>query len=423
MPADHEQRRSSQHREAISSAAFADHSHLQRSEVERFHFTLQENASRLVQGSDLQEFLVHTLSSGAALLKADIAQIFVFNADDKTFEFMAGVRDGQTQIGLRPDEPQYLQRFSATICPAYRQFLDSGMSTILADDARSLHLPEELAVWFDSVGVKEWLSMMLLAGGEPVGFMGMAFFSKPTFNSSEWELAHALANQAALGMQLIRLTDQASRAAVAEERNRLAREIHDTMGQEFAGISLHLETARQTLGRNPDKARECIDEAIALARHGLSEVRRSIWGLRPPDLEGVDLPSAIRQFVDRIRNPESPRIDVEVLGPLRSLPPAVETELFRIVQEALNNSLKHGHAQWIRISLECSNRLVKITIADNGRGFTPTTEHLPRGFGLISMRERADRIGASFSMASVPGEGTDVSVELPLQAENEVTLE
>lgn len=423
MSADLEKHRSQHSDDQIASISPRDNPHRHRSEVERFHFTLQENAGRLVQGSDLQEFLVHTLSSGAALLKADIAQIFIFNADDKTFEFMAGVRDGQTQIGLRPDEPQYLRRFSANICPAYRQFLDSGMPTILADDARNLHFPEELVVWFDTLGVKEWLSMILMAGGEPVGFMGMAFFSKPNFNASEWELTHALANQAALGMQLIRLTDQASRAAVAEERNRLARDIHDTMGQEFAGISLHLETARQALHRNPDKARECIDEAISLARHGLSEVRRSIWALRPPDLDGADLPSAIRQLIDRIRNPESPQIDVDVLGQAHSLPLAVETELFRIVQEAFNNSLKHGQPQWIRITLECLNQCVRIRIRDNGRGFTLTTDHLPCGFGLISMRERADRIGASFSISSIPGQGTDVSVELPLPAENEVPLE
>ena len=403
------------------SSAFADDLRQHRSEIERFHFALQENANRLVQGSDLQEFLVQTLSSGSRLLNADIAQLFIFNAADKTFEFIAGIRDGQTQVGLRSDEPQYLQRFPAKICPAYQQFLSSGKATILADDASNLHLPEELTTWFKLVGVKEWLSMMLMAGGEPVGFIGMAFFSKPTFNSSEWELAHALANQAALGMQLIRLTDQARRAAVAEERNRLAREIHDSLGQEFAGISLQLEAARQALDRNPEKARGCIGDAIDLARHGLSEVRRSIWGLRPPDLDGVDLSSALHRLVERIRNSESPQIDLNLSELAVNMPPAVETELFRIAQEALNNSLKHGRAQKICVELECEKLVVKLSISDDGRGFMQDAEPQLRGFGLVSMQERADRIGAVFRLTSSPGQGTDVCVRMTLAEGCEVS--
>ncbi len=204
--------------------------------------------------------------------------------------------------------------------------------------------------------------------------------------------------------------------AVLQERNRIAREIHDTLAQGFAGVSVQLELVSRKLNTSAESAREHLDQARMLVRSSLAEARRSIWELRSQSSEIEDLPSRLSKMASQMSGPAQPKIGVEVRGTFRPLPGRTEDEVLRIAQEAVTNALRHAQASEIKIELAFDPKLLRLTVADNGRGFSPTgdTTGVSGHFGLKGMRERAEAIGAKLNLETAAGAGTKLSVEVPV---------
>jgi PAS domain S-box-containing protein len=205
---------------------------------------------------------------------------------------------------------------------------------------------------------------------------------------------------------------QLEEASVLEERNRLAREIHDTLAQAFTGILIQLEAASRVSSALPEQAQLCFIQIYDLAQSGLNEARRSVKALRPQLLEKGNLHSAIARLVATMNSSGTVSIISQMVGTPYPLPADAENNLLRIGQEAANNAIKHSLASEIKIELAYEQTQCILRIKDNGRGFTVDGLSANKGFGLVSMRERAKNIGANLLVQSHPGQGTEIVVAL-----------
>jgi len=205
-------------------------------------------------------------------------------------------------------------------------------------------------------------------------------------------------------------------ALVLEERARLAREIHDTLAQGFVGISSQLDAVAMCMPDEKSPARKYLDMARRMARHSLTEARRSVMDLRASVLEGQALAAALESGTRMWTAGSGVEVNVEASGPDQALPQEMEQHLLRIAQEAVTNALKHAGATRIAIKLHTEAKKLFLRIVDNGRGFEQQDVFSSLGghFGLLGMRERAERLGGELRLASHPGEGTEVEVMVPL---------
>ena len=241
----------------------------------------------------------------------------------------------------------------------------------------------------------------------------------PKFYETAWfRLLTALAlAMGAWGLYQLRLRQLGSRfALVLEERARMAREIHDTLAQGFVGISSQLDAVAMAMPNEQSKARQYLDLARKMARHSLTEARRSVMDLRASVLEGQDLAAALHSGAQIWVAGSGVEVNVDVAGAQTPLPQEYEQHLLRIAQEAVTNVLKHAGARKIRVKLNTEARKLYLRIVDDGRGFEhhDVFSSLGGHFGLIGMRERAERLGGELRLVSHPGEGTQVEVTVPL---------
>jgi signal transduction histidine kinase len=204
---------------------------------------------------------------------------------------------------------------------------------------------------------------------------------------------------------------QAREAGVGDERQRMAREIHDTLAQGLTGIITQLEAAQQTASDAERERR--IDHAKRLARDSLAEARRSVQALRPQALEKGRLPDALAEEVARWSGTSGVPAEVETTGDPRALHPEVEVTLLRVAQEALANVAKHACASRAGVTLSYMEDVVTLDVRDDGAGFDGLASPAVGGFGLIGMRQRVHRLAGQLAIESEPGEGTAVSATLP----------
>ncbi len=274
-------------------------------------------------------------------------------------------------------------------------------------------MPEENRAYINSLGVRMLLTVPMVLGRETVGWICVrSSRADPSEFESKIHLAEALAGQATLAVQMARLGEQAREAAVLGERNRIARDIHDTLAQGFTGVVVNLEAAARSLRKdNARVALEHIEHARDLARSCLDEARLSVRALRP-ESACASLAEALRAQVERF-GPLGITAALEIEGEPAVLERRAEAELLRIAQESVTNVLKHAQARTVRIRLAWGAERVTLAIADDGRGFDPHAHH--DGFGLIGMHERACRIGAALRVDAAPGLGTRVETSLSLR--------
>lgn len=210
------------------------------------------------------------------------------------------------------------------------------------------------------------------------------------------------------------MAEEAKINVLLEERNRMAGEIHDTLAQGFTGIITYLEAgSRAGANQNFVKVQSCLDNALQTARSSLQEARRSVWALRPQALEVADLSIALHSWVEHLRS--CTNIEINIQGEPRDLSPEVDRELLRIATEAVVNALKHAQAPKITLDLIWQEAYLTLRISDNGQGFV-LQRTLNRGFGLISMQQRASRIGGQLMICSNVGQGAQISVTIPINA-------
>jgi signal transduction histidine kinase len=246
------------------------------------------------------------------------------------------------------------------------------------------------------------------------------FSIRPHFYQTPWAYALGVVSVLLIGLAVHRLHVKRMErefAAVLSERNRVAREIHDTLLQGFAGTALQLEAITQTLPGSPETAREKLARILNQVDRCLTEARRSIWALRSPTLEGHDLVTAVSCLVQQLTAGTSIQSEVSVSGAPRRLPDAVETNLLRIVQEAVTNAMKYAQADRIHVLLGFEKDTAWVKVRDNGCGFEQSLSLTGGGahLGLVGMRERAELLGGRLSLDSRPGQGTEVAVTVPIK--------
>jgi two-component system NarL family sensor kinase len=249
--------------------------------------------------------------------------------------------------------------------------------------------------------------------------------------ADELQFLSTIGNQVGLAVERARLSSDAvgaaARLAIAEERNRLAREIHDTLAQHLAGITLYLETAEEALPPTAARAREGVRHALERTRQAMQEARRSVADLRAAPLRRHTLPQALVDLATRMAREAGAELTYMPSDGCAALPAHIEVGLYRIAQEALTNIARHASAHHVALALERGDGEVRLSICDDGRGFDP--ERLGQAgsraavaggggeghFGLIGMGERARLLGTTLELESAPGEGTRVEVKVPLR--------
>lgn len=219
-------------------------------------------------------------------------------------------------------------------------------------------------------------------------------------------LEAALEENAGLHAQLL---TQAREAGALDERQRMAREIHDTLAQALAGIVTQVQAA-QRVWHSPDAARPYLDRALDLARESLAEARRSVQALGPQALDDAQLPEALGTMAREWAQGTDVGLQVDVTGEPVPLSPAIEVALFRVAKEALTNVAKHAGATRVGMTLSYLGDVVLLDVRDDGKGMNGRGGH---GFGLRSMRQRVRSVGGTMEIESAPGEGTAVSVSVP----------
>lgn len=271
-----------------------------------------------------------------------------------------------------------------------------------------------VSTWLDMITrhYRAYLGVPLVIKDELYGTLGVYYCEPQTFSDDEVQLAIAFGDQAALAIENARLRTQASQVAVVAERERLARELHDSVTQSLYSLTLLAEASQRLVGVGElESVRDYTGRLGEIAQQALREMRLLVYQLRPLALKREGLVGALQQRLDAVEKRAGVDARLLVEGPV-DLPAEVEEGLYRIAQEALNNALKHAAPTAVVVHIRVEGRTVSLEVRDDGRGFDPQAVGDKGGMGLTNMRQRAERLGGSFSLVSAPGEGATVRVEL-----------
>jgi len=272
---------------------------------------------------------------------------------------------------------------------------------------------ESLERMVRTTGYRALLSVPLIVQNEGYGGITLYYRSPRRFTDEEVQLATSIGVQAAMAIENARLREQAGQTAAVEERNRLARELHDSVAQSLYSVTLYAEAAARLVsaGESAEVA-EHLRDLGTTARDALREMRLLIFELSPPALEKGSLADAIQARLDAVESRGGISVALRVEGTER-LGKECRLELYQIAQEALNNALKHARAQTVTIQLEFGEKETKLSIRDDGVGFRQDQAQKSGGRGLRGMRERAQRLGGTLAVESRPSGGTEISVTAP----------
>jgi signal transduction histidine kinase/CheY-like chemotaxis protein len=269
-------------------------------------------------------------------------------------------------------------------------------------------------------GIHSIIGAPLTIGSHVEGAVVLHHRNAGAFAARHLNLLTVLSNSAALLVRNAQLYARSEEAAITEERTRIAGEIHDGVAQDLSFLMLKVEIMRKLLERGEnDQLEKEFEEMRAALQNDVREVRRTIFALRPVDLETLGLLPALEKFTKEFGNANDLKVHFKHKADISDLSPKLQTALFRLIQESLNNIRKHARATSAWIELELTEEWASLLVRDNGRGFDPAQAldaARQRGsVGLIQMRERAERAGGSFHLESTPGKGTTTRVKLPIK--------
>ena len=288
-----------------------------------------------------------------------------------------------------------------------------GWSETIEYATQDERLPEEICKFVKGIGSATIVATPLTLSSGNLGWMTVSSPGNPEPETQWWRVAvmEAVARQAALALHQSRLLEanrrEERRKAILEERNRLARDIHDNLAQGFAAILMQLQAARREGGGTlPLSVATSVETAVELARTHLAEARRSVGALRPNVGSGEDVVAALKRLAELGQRTANTPIDL-LVDELPRLGDAVEREVIGIAQEALTNAVRHSRAKRITIRASAIQSVgLRLSVADDGRGIMKDPSS--SGFGMTSMQERADKIGATLTIVTAPRSGTEV---------------
>ena len=320
--------------------------------------------------------------------------------------------DSRTTVGLGPLSVSLPVDRGGPILSHIFRHQPVIIDDVTGDSATAIAYRESIGELRDTVfkGVRAWMGVPLALKDRIIGILTLSHTQPGFYTERHAGLVSAIATQIAVAIENARLYEQAQQLAAVEERQRLARELHDSVSQALYGIALGARTARTLLDNEPARAVEPVEYVLSLAEAGLAEMRALIFELRPESLETEGLVEALQKQTAATRARYGLDVRTE-LGeePLLSLS---EKEVFyRVAQEALHNVVKHAHASQVELKLMSEDGAVTLEVRDNGDGFDTATS-FPGHMGLVSMRERATSLGASLNVESTPGAGTTVRLSL-----------
>ena len=363
-------------------------------------------AEALNSSPDVQQALERTLRMVARLLGLRTGWVWLLDPDSGAF-YNAAVQN----------LPPYLRkpvRMTGYSCRCIEEFRAGELTPKNVDviECTRLRPAVRKKATHLTQGLRYHASIPLYFQQKPLGIMNVTGPSWRKLSADELRLLSTIAYQVGIAIDRARLAEEGARLARAEERARLAREIHDTLAQELTAVALHLEAALAQMASSPKRARERLQRALDVTRQSIEDARRSVLDLRATPLAGRPLAEALASLGRGFTAETGIRVHVHA-SPSGELPLRLEAELFRIAQEALANVRKHARANTVEIALRPGGGRLRLSIHDDGRGFDPAAT-LDGGMGMLGMRERARLLGGTLRVESRPGGGTNVRASVPL---------
>ncbi len=357
----------------------------------------------------VREVLATIVASARRLLDARYAALGVPDDAGGFAEFVAdGISDEQW----------------AAIGPLPRQH---GVLGLMLSDPRPVRLADirshpEFGWWPAAHPVlTDFIGMPVVDGEEILGELFLANKKAPGgFTADDEELLQVLAAHAAIAMVNARLYERSRELSIMEERNRIARDLHDSMTQKLFSLRLTAEAAATVVGADAGAATEHLETVRRLAAEATDELRAIMVGLRPADLAGDGLVPALRKQAELLDRAHGAEVSFRG-GPVPRLSPVREDAVYRVAQEAVHNALRHGSPTRIRVELSTADGSIVLAVTDDGTGFDADDALAPaaaanarRRLGIASMRERAQAAGGRVAVSSRPGSGTTVRLEVPV---------
>ena len=358
-----------------------------------------------------EQFIGQMLGTICRQLNGQRVELFLFDEANESLVLQLVV-DGEN---LAPRDSQHPFVRDPALWKENRVVKDlifAGAPVVIEDVETDPRVSIAVRKYFKRSGTRKSLGVPILAGGKVKGVIGVNHGDRPPYRREEIELMQALAHQVMLALRLTELAEQSRRAAILEERNRMARDIHDTLAQGFTGVIMQLEAAEKAIERRrPELADEYLRRAGELARQSLSEARRSVHALRPEALKESSFWDALQEMIKGITVGTALHPSFKLQGKVDQLPPLWQENLLHIGQEALANTIKYAHAHKFGTRLIYDAKELRLEFSDDGDGFKPQDRHVGRG--LVGMRERVEQMGGELKITSARGKGTKISVVLP----------
>jgi PAS domain S-box-containing protein len=372
---------------------------------------LAQNLDILATATAPKNLIGQMLSTIGRFLKAQSVVLWLLDeANDSVI--LRAAAEGANFAASDPEHPLIKNALSWKEDKVLQEIIFTGAPVVCEDVEHDPRISSAGRDYFRSKGTRKLLAIPTLVGGHVKGFIGIRHGDRPPYRREEVELAQALAHQAMFAVQLDQFAEQSQRAAVLEERNRMARDIHDTLAQGFTGVIMQLEAAEKAIEHHrPKQADEHLRSAGGLARKSLSEARRSVHALRPQALKKENFWDALKDMIKSITVGTALHPSFKIQGKISRLPPVWQENLLHIGQEALANTIKYAHAHKFGTRLISDPKKLRLEFSDDGDGFKPQDQH--DGRGLAGMRERVEQMGGELKIASSRSKGTKITVVLP----------
>jgi two-component system NarL family sensor kinase len=383
---------------------------------QRMGETLENKARELTVLNRIAEALNREVDLPRALqvALANIVDLFnlqtgwIFLLDEQTGRFYTAAT-----IELPPALSEHPRRMGGT-CYCIDSYVEGDMEG--AANINAIICSRLKGLKEGTEGLLYHASIPLFAQSKALGILNVASNHWREISDNELRLLHTVGDLMGIAIERARLFRRSAELGALDERNRIARDIHDTIAQGLVAITLKLETMDLLLENQKENSqiRDVLASALKLTRENLEEARRSVMDLRAAPLEGKSLPEAIEALL----NGMSPKTNFEVIGSSPPLPIRIATGLYRIAQEALTNIQKHAEAKQVDISLILTPERLRLVIEDDGKGFDPKTVG-DGHFGLIGLKERAKLLNATLDIVSCEGNGTVIEVTIPLEVNHD----